>query len=290
MTNTFESLAIERDEIKAQVRAEGLSTPSNEALSIQRSANAVVTRFSNFLSNVGKKFNFGSETAGVQKYNLSTADYKLLSSLEKALAKGDYIDLAALKVQVVPGLSVKWLPLLDSWDPTVRFAVDFYDDYLLPFQKFLALGVSDPEKFTTLGSVSKVTQVDLDGYVGALSEGLKGNTKINIRTYSECADRNADTITAFRRSLDYCAALDKGNPALVREAIKRCSESIITISEQINDANLPYRLNAKTISDLTDIVYQMAKMSELYAVVVTYVSSQQVAMEGAAKKLISAVR
>lgn len=291
MTVSFSTLAAEREAIKIQATTETMgSVPSNEALSLQRAAMGVIDRFSGFLGNLGKKFNQPDETAELISSKVSPKDAQLLRQLEAALDKGNYIDLVGIRVQVIPGLSVKWTELNASWDPAVRFAVDFYDDYLFPFQKFLALGVSDPSKFTTVGSVNKINQVDIDGYLGALAEGIKGNQKVNIRAYGECAERNADTITAFKKSLSYADSLVKGNPELVRGSIDDCSRMLTLLSEQIKDPNLAYRLNPKTISDLTDVVYQMARMAELYSVVVVYIHSQKVAMEETAKKLISVVR
>lgn len=264
--------------------------PSNEALSIHRAAMAVVDRFSLFLKNITDRFSSPVKDLSDASMEPVSAQFREVMAFEKAVDKANYLDLATIRVQVIPGLSVTWLELLTSWEIPVNFSVNFYDDYLNPFEKFLAISVTDPEKFNTLGTVNTIGQLDIDSHLRALTEGLKGNTKTNLRAYGECVGRNADAVEAYRKTLGFARALHKGNLSLVKGSIDNSAKMIATLSKQIKDSNLPYRLNAKTVSDLTELVYQMAKMSELYAATFTYVESQRNAMDEATKKIISVIK
>lgn len=288
MTISMGYLAAERDAIIALVKTMPVhSAPSNEALSIHRAAMAVVDRFSLFLNNIIERFADPIKGLVDFKATSNSAQFREVMNLEKALDKTSYLDLTTIRVQVIPGLSVTWLELLTSWEIPINFSVNFYDDYLNPFEKFLALSVTDPEKFSTLGSINTIEQLDIDSHITALTQGLKGNTKTNLRAYGECTGRNKDTIEAYRKTLEFSRALHKGNLDLVKGSVENTSKLIETLSRQIKDSNLPYRLNAKTVTDLTELVFQMAKMTELYAATFTYMESQKVAMDETAKKLIS---
>lgn len=290
MPLSLDYLAAEKDAIIAMTKETPVySQPSNEALAIQRAAMAVVDRFSAFLGKVSARFN--SPIDELKDFKTSPVKQsREYSLLEKALSDTPYTELMALRVQVIPGLSTTWLELLDAWKTPVKFSVDFFDDYLNPFEKFLSVAITSPEKFTTVGSVNRIGQLDIDSYIDALTTGLKGNSKTNLRAYSECAERNRDTLVAYSKTQEMAMALHKGNLDLVKGSVDRCADLLATLSKQIKDSNLPYRLNAKTINDLTEAVFQMAKMAELYAATFTYVESQKVAMEETAKKLIETTK
>lgn len=291
MTVSLKYLAAEREAIKnltAQMSL--LSQPSNEALSIQRAAMGIVDRFSVFLEKVADRFKSPLGAVDDKLHVHKKPEFKLVTQLEQKLGNANYLDLVDLRVQVCPGLSVTWIELLDSWNGPVDFSVNFYDDYLHPFEKFLAVGSTNPEKFTTVGTVNRINQMDVDGFVKALTEGLSGNTKVNQRAYGQCAQRNGDALEALERSLSFGEAMSQGNLSLVKGSVDNSAKMLSDLSGLIRDSNLPFRLNAKTVNDLTDVVFQMAKMTELYAATFTYVESQKNAMEAAALKLISAIK
>lgn len=288
---SFESLSAERDAIKTECTTTSLLTvPSNEALKVQRSVMGTVTRFSDFLKSIGQKIGFVVDEDHQKNMVLSSADKQLLQKLTLAMDKGNYIDLMHVRVQTVPGQSTTWESLLDSWQPAVEAANNFFDLYLYPFEKFLSVAVSDPEKFSTLGHVVKINDVDIDGYKTSLQAPLQGNTKTNQKPYSECAGRNRDTVEALKRSLEYAETLNASNLNLVKESVGKVSKLLEILSEQITDSNLGYRLNPKTISDLSDLTFHLAKMTELYGATYAYVSSQKEAMEITSKKLIEMIR
>lgn len=262
------------------------STPSNEALSIQRAAMGVVDRFAGFLNKIAGCFSSPVDKLSDFKDSAKPKTSQQIK-LEKALDSILYADITGQRVQVVPGLSGTWLELLDSWRLPVKFSVDFYDDYLNPFEKFLAVAITDPEKFTTVGTVNRISQIDIDSHIQSLTAYLKGNVKTNLRAYGECTERNGDTVKVYAKTQEISTALHKGNLDLVKGTVDRCAEMLETLSKQIKDSNLPYRLNAKTINDLTEVVFQMAKMAELYAATYTYVESQRTAMDETAEKLIA---
>lgn len=287
MPVSLEYLSAEKDAIIALTKEMPVhSQPSNEALSIQRAAMAIVDRFSLFLDKIVGRFK--APVLALQDFKPApvSAQFREVIDLEKALGNTAYIDLISQRVQVIPGLSTTWLELLQTWNTPVNFSVNFYDDYLNPFEKFLSVAVTSPEKFTTVGSVNRITQLDIDSHVAALTACLKGNVKTNLRAYGECSERNGDTIDAYRQTLTYARSLHKGNLDLVKGSVDSCGDLLAQLAKQIKDSNLPYRLNAKTVNDLTELVFQMAKMAELYAATFTYVESQKVAMDEAAKKLI----
>jgi len=287
----FQKLEAEKNAIIVQSQTTSLlSEPGLEALSIQRSIMSTITRFSNFLGEMSKRITFGLSDDKQKNMPHSHEDKALLRQLSTAMEKGNYIDLMELRVQVVPGLSTTWDNQLDSWEGPIGMAVNFYDLYLLPFQKFLAIAVNDPEKFTTVNTVMSAKDVDVAGYHAALTNPLSGNTKTNLRSYKDCTSRNLDTIDVFNRSIEYAASMNSSNLRLVKDAVNDVSRLLGILSQQIVDYNLGYRLNAKTISDLSDYTFQLAKITELYGVTYAYVSSQKEAMIQTAHKLVKVVR
>lgn len=290
LTN-YSKLEAEKNAIIAQAQSTSLLTePSLEALSIQRAIMGTIERFSNFLGDISQRIHFSLSEDKEKNMPFSGNDKTMLRNLTTAMDNGNYIDLMELRVQVIPGLSTTWDNQLDSWEGPIGMAVNFYDLYLLPFQKFLASAVNDPEKFTTVTHIMNAKDIDVTGYHDALTNPLTGNMKTNIRAYKDCASRNSDTVEVFKRTLDYAGSMNSSNLKLVKGGVNEVGRLLGVLSKQILDSNLGYRLNAKTISDLSDYTFQLAKLVELYSATYAYVASQKEAMNQAAMKLIKVVR
>ncbi|UQT03102.1 hypothetical protein TOTORO_02390 [Serratia phage vB_SmaS-Totoro] len=260
-----------------------MTAPSNEALALHRPLMPLINKFSDFLKKVSGSFSMSVQPEDTQV--LDKVDPNV-AKLQQRLANVPYIDIVDQRVPVTPGLNVTWLEYLDAYRHPVEFCIAMYDNYLKPFEKFLATAVTSPEQLSAVGKIISVKHADVPGMLKSIVAPLGGGDRQVVRKYGQCAERNADTIEAMQQTKSMGQGLSSSNMDLVNASVENISKLIDQLSSQIKDTNLPYRFNAKSIKELSEVTYDVAEMVELYAAVYTRFASHKQAMDDTAKKLL----
>ncbi|ATA65411.1 hypothetical protein CPT_Moabite_160 [Serratia phage Moabite] len=266
------------------VKVVPMTAPSNEALALHRPLMPLINKFSDFLKKVSSSFSMDIEPEATDV--LATRDPNI-AKLQQRLANVPYIDIIDQRVPVTPGLDVTWLEYLDAYRHPVEFSINMYDNYLKPFEKFLATAITSPEQMSAVGKIITIKQADVQGMLKAIAEPVSGNQRTVIRKYGDCAQRNADTIEAMNLTKAMGEGLSSSNMDLVNASVDNIGKMLDTLAVQIKDSNLPYRFNPKSIKELSEVTYDVAEMVELYAAVYTRFASHKQAMDDTAKKLLS---
>lgn len=278
------------DFLKGQLSNKQLAlTISTEALMVHRPNAGTVNKLSNFLTNVSRDIK-SSLAAGVVDNILGTTLRKegLVDKLGDKLEKVSYMDIQGIRVPVTPGLQVPWLTLLDSMDWGLRFSVNFYDEFLSPFQRYIAMANSNPEEFSKAiakNSPEFMERIDFDGQRAIIGKAIGANNKLMVQTLGKCAARNADILTTVDRTAEYAEALKNANQQMVNDAITDIKNSLSRLSDNILDSNQSYRMTGQNIAKIASVTFSAAQGIEFYGVMLALFTSHAKAMDDTVEKL-----
>lgn len=259
---------------------------SIEALSVHRPMAGTVEKLSNFLVDVGQ--NIDLRLAGIKDtiFNTDVKTKRQEQVFLQRLANTDYMSIADIRVPVTPGLVVTWIDFLHALGPGVEFSTRLLDDIIVPFKKHLAVALSNPEQFSSSSSVGHTNLIDFELLHKALKAAVGGNSRVAVRPYGQCVKRNADMGEVLAMTNNYHDALAKSNPDLISSEIDDLRKMVDELSGNITDSNQQFRLNGKTIANISATAYNVAEAIEYYAVVRTLFTSHDVAMREAVTKLM----
>ncbi|WBF04913.1 hypothetical protein [Erwinia phage vB_Ea277G] len=271
------------------IALEGKSLVSTESLSVHRPLAGTVAKLSGFLKELGD--DLGYRVSGIQD-TLFKTDVKTKKGQELLLSRlpgTDYLNLAPIRVPVVPGLRVTWLDLLHNMKPGVEFSVSLQENVIHPFKQFVATALTNPEKFSSSALNSTVNFVDYELLKKSLGASVSGNASVNVRKYGECVARNSDMAEVLDLTNNFEHVFMNSNPQMLMAEIDELRELFGQLSANITDTNQQFRLNGKTISNLATAAYNVAESVEYYAAVRTLFINHANAMKAAVDKLVKAV-
>lgn len=267
----------------------GKSAVSLEALSVNRPLASTVVKLANYLSDIGQSIDL--QLSGIQD-TLFRTDVKSKRQEEiliRGLGNTAYVDLAPIRVPVIPGLSVTWLEFLNNMRPGVEFSSTLMENTIEPFKKFLAVSLSNPEKFSNAATVQNVSIIDFELLKKALAISVHGNVRVAVRQYGDCVKRNADVQEVLSITHNFEDVFSVSNPNLILNEVHSLRKMIDELSGNITDTNQQFRLNGKTISNIASLAYNIAEAIEYYGIVRTMFISHNTAMREAVTKLVRAV-
>lgn len=269
--------------------ASAKSVIATEALSVYRPLAGTVDKLCSYLGDVSNTISFSLAQLKDQVIGTNTAMLTLDRQLVDKAAGVRYTDVMTLPLPCVPGQTGTWLAVLDAFESPISMATNINDNILIPFEKYLAQAISDPERFSSATNKAFVEIVDFSKVREGFNDTLGGNRHIAQRKYRELCERNADLAQAIQRTREYQSILEKTNPRMVADRIVDLRSLTQQLSENLNDSNQKFRLSAKTISNISEAAFNIAEAIELYSATMTFFHSHVTAFNGAEQRLMRAM-
>lgn len=243
-------------------------TLSLEASVPTASVEGLLDRLPHFFSNVktflGDLMDFSKEESLGH-----TAGFLDDRKLPNQLAHNEYTALSPIGVFVPPGLKVTYLTYFEALEHAQNVADTLVSETLAPFNTWIAIQITNPEKLANFHSASSIANFKLHDIERPRKE------------LSNCFDANAvhsqvPFEKAFRRTTEYRTVAEKANALNERlnsvskkeimRLVSEISQNLDKLLEMIKNDPDTYRANANTVRIIATICEAMARECEFFSV------------------------
>lgn len=265
------------------------SNVSTEALSINNLVTGTVHKLARFLTDVSMSIELKTLAAIDSYANTNLKDKRVIEKIRSGLEAINYMDIKDQRFPIIPGLDTTWLKFLVELKTNVEIARDLYENFLLPFKVFLGSAINNPESLSSSTISRDINPFDFDKHNKALGATLKGNPRIPVAKWGSLVDRNSDYNIVLTETDLLIKQIEINNPDLIRKETEEIKKLLDTLSKQITDPNLAYRLSKRAILALSDATFNLAQGVEFYGVTYTTLLSHSKSLEEVNKKLLKLI-
>lgn len=210
------------------------------------------------------------------------------SKLEGKIKDLPYIDLRELKAFTPTGMQLPMLDYVKVLDEAVRVSNSIIMDILSPFDKFIAEGLNDVEKFSKAGNfkvISKFKPHDIDGITMRLGKCFKkGNneTEVHIKNLYKS---NSEMKLVYDKTDDMVAKTLLTSESKVSELTSSIADNLETLITRIEEDPDRYVLSERNKELFAKMVYTVAEEIEFYGVTLYNLKALVTALNNTAESL-----
>lgn len=190
--------------------------------------------------------------------------------LHKLASKKNYADTRELSVRVPTGLSCTYLDYLAVLQDAVKLTDNLMDHVLVPFTRYLAVGLSDPDTLASSGSSVHLKEFkpgNVDGVALKLGECFEQGSGHFERKFGAVFERNGDVGEVYNQADELVSRFMKVRRSDVQSKVNELSDLLDKLIQRIEEDEENYKPSKVTTDQLSKISYTIAQEVEFYGVV-----------------------
>lgn len=199
-----------------------------------------------------------------------------------------YPNLRHVKIAIPAGMSATYMEYLSALEPAVGISEKLLSEVLTPFSRWLAEGLSDPDKlrsFSRSSGVREFTPHDTDGVALRIGECFTKGSNANITQFKNAFARNADVKEVYDRTAALNERFIRIDRKQVLTMVDRVSENLDRMAERIGEEGNEYEMSKPTVELLAKMSYTVAQEIEFYGNVAYQLTQLNVALIETADQL-----
>lgn len=190
--------------------------------------------------------------------------------VRKTVEKIDYSNLRETKIYIPAGLSVTFLEYQEALDQSVGICEKVLPEVLTPFSRWLAQGLSDPEKLRSVRGASGIDKFNPHNIDGALSDlgrcFKRGENRIKGK-FGDYFARNKDVKVVFEQHDDQIGRMVKTDRKAIFAKVEEISDNLDTLIQRIDEDPDDYDFSQVNLDLLSKLSYTLAQEVQFYGTV-----------------------
>lgn len=190
--------------------------------------------------------------------------------LKGKLDKMPYAQMRAIEVSVPPGLISPYLAYLHDMEDAVEMASRLNDDVLQPFQRWLAVKLTNPEQLANLRSGKEIQGFkphNVEAMGGKLGKHFKTGSNVSKVPYSKVVQRHRDLEAAVDQINEINSKFMATNRKKIKESITYISGQLDLLFQRIHENPTEYSISDANLRVLSALCRSMAEEIEFYTAV-----------------------
>lgn len=178
----------------------------------------------------------------------------------------NYMDVRRLRLQTPEGFKGN---LYQYTKELADIVTTYYDSFVAemidPFDIYISKLINQPMLLDSLTYKHNVKQQDIDKYRKRLAKYFTGKGHGYLEL-SDIYDRLKDVDDIVRPATDIVKLSERERVKNVKQKVDELNEKINVLIEMLEDKTGNYNVKPKTLTTLSELVFQLAKQVEFYAV------------------------
>lgn len=184
-----------------------------------------------------------------------------------------YPEVRRIRMNVPEGFKGNMLDYVKTMENVCNnFYTDFTENFIKPFDIYIAKLITTPTLLDTSTYKHNVKTSDVENFKKQLAKFITVK-KYGVLPLGDIYQRNNDIKSTYQHLVNIATISKKQDLRNVRKAVVELNERINTLADMISDEKNNINVAPKTLTTLSELVFDLAKHVEFYAVVDSMIAS-----------------